>query len=120
MDYLAQKASVAQLNYSPQIQEAMKKLLSSLTPKNFSVKGLVAYGLTQGHAQKVDTYPLNQAQISLFTEELLKTHEEKERITAWDVYNVATEIYKPQKSDFPTLIPQNVAFADMITSFINK
>ena len=26
MDYLAQKASVAQLNYSPQIQEAMKKL----------------------------------------------------------------------------------------------
>lgn len=71
-------------------------------------------------SQKVDTYPLNQAQISLFTEELLKTHEEKERITAWDVYNVATEIYKPQKSDFPTLIPQNVAFADMITSFINK
>ena len=47
---------MAQLNYSPQIQEAMKKLLSSLTPKNFSVKGLVAYGLTQGHAQKVDTY----------------------------------------------------------------
>lgn len=71
-------------------------------------------------SQKVETYPLNQAQISLFTEELLKTHEEKERITAWDVYNVATEIYKPQKSDFPTLIPQNVAFADMITSFINK
>lgn len=71
-------------------------------------------------SQKVDTYPLNQAQISLFTEELLKTHEEKECITAWDVYNVATEIYKPQKSDFPTLIPQNVAFADMITSFINK
>lgn len=71
-------------------------------------------------SQKVDTYPLNQAQISLFTEELLKTHEEKERITAWDVYNVATEIYKPQKSDFPTLIPQNVAFSDMITSFINK
>ena len=56
MDYLAQKASVAQLNYSPQIQEVMKKLLSSLTPKNFSVKGLVAYGLSQGHAQKVDTY----------------------------------------------------------------
>lgn len=67
---------------------------------------------------KVDTYPLNQAQISLFTEDLLKIHEEKSKITAWDVYNVATELYKPQKADFPTLIPQNVAFADMITDFV--
>ncbi len=69
-------------------------------------------------SQKVDTYPLNQSQISVFTEDLLKIHEDKAQITAWDVYNVATEIYKPQKSDFPTLIPQNVAFADMITNFI--
>lgn len=67
---------------------------------------------------KVDTYPLNQAQISVFTEDLLKLHEEKAQITAWDVYNVATELYKPQKADFPTLIPQNVAFADMITNFV--
>lgn len=67
---------------------------------------------------KVDTYPLNQAQISVFTEDLLKLHEEKAQITAWDVYNVATELYKPQKADFPTLIPQNVAFADMITDFV--
>lgn len=71
-------------------------------------------------SQKVDTYPLNQSQISVFTEDLLKIHEEKELITAWDVYNVATEIYKPQKSDFPTLIPQNLAFADLILNFINQ
>lgn len=71
-------------------------------------------------SSKVDTYPLNQAQISVFTEDLLKTFEDKEQITAWDVYNIATEIYKPQKSDFPTLIPQNVAFADLITNFINQ
>lgn len=71
-------------------------------------------------SQKVDTYPLNQSQISVFTEDLLKIHEEKEQVTAWDVYNIATEIYKPQKSDFPTLIPQNVAFADLIINFINQ
>lgn len=71
-------------------------------------------------SQKVETYPLNQSQISVFTEDLLKIHEEKELITAWDVYNVATEIYKPQKSDFPTLIPQNLAFADLILNFINQ
>lgn len=70
-------------------------------------------------SEQVDTYPLNQAQISTFTEELLKVKQHKVNLTAWDVYNVATEIYKPTKSDFPTLIPQNVAFADMIDSFLN-
>lgn len=70
-------------------------------------------------SSQVDTYPLNQAQISTFTEELLKAKQNKVSLTAWDVYNVATEIYKPTKSDFPTLIPQNVAFADMIDSFLN-
>lgn len=70
-------------------------------------------------SSQVDTYPLNQAQISTFTEELLKAKQNKVSLTAWDVYNVATEIYKPMKSDFPTLIPQNVAFADMIDSFLN-
>lgn len=70
-------------------------------------------------SEQVDTYPLNQAQISTFTEELLKVKQHKVNLTAWDVYNVATEIYKPTKSDFPTLIPQNIAFADMIDSFLN-
>ena len=41
-------------------------------------------------ASQVDTYPLNQGQISVFTEELLKLSLEQPRITAWDVYNVAT------------------------------
>ena len=53
----------------------------------------------------MDTYPLNQGQISVFTEELLKLSLEQPRITAWDVYNVATEIYKPGKTDFPAMIP---------------
>ena len=39
-------------------------------------------------ASQVDTYPLNQGQISVFTEELLKLLLEQPRITAWDVYNV--------------------------------
>lgn len=56
MDYLSQKPSVVQLTYSPQIQTVVEELLASLTPQNFSVKGLVPYGLTQGHAQKVDKY----------------------------------------------------------------
>ena len=39
------------------------------------------------------------------------------RITAWDVYNVATEIYKPGKTDFPAMIPQNGAMADFLLSY---
>ena len=42
----------------------------------------------------VETYPLNQSQISIFTEEVLKLAMSKGQITAWDLYNVATEIYK--------------------------
>ncbi len=68
-------------------------------------------------ASQVDTYPLNQGQISVFTEELLKLSLEQPRITAWDVYNVATEIYKPGKTDFPAMIPQNGAMADFLLSY---
>jgi len=69
-------------------------------------------------SSQMETYPLNQAQISIFTEDLLKLKQERANITAWDVYNVATDIYKPMKSDFPTLIPQNLAFADLIETFL--
>ena len=33
-------------------------------------------------------------------------------------YNVATEIYKPGKTDFPSLIPQNGAMAELLLSDI--
>ena len=32
-------------------------------------------------------------------------------------YNVATEIYKPGKTDFPAMIPQNGAMADFLLSY---
>ncbi|WP_018667013.1 hypothetical protein [Bacteroides gallinarum] len=67
-------------------------------------------------SSSVETYPLNQGQISIFTEEVLKLVAAKGRITAWDLYNVATEIYKPGKTDFPALIPQNGAMAELLLS----
>ena len=69
-------------------------------------------------SSRVETYPLNQGQISAFTEEVLKLSLTKEQITAWDLYNVATEIYKPGKTDFPSLIPQNGAMAELLLSDI--
>ena len=68
----------------------------------------------------VETYPLNQSQISIFTEEVLKLAMSKGQITAWDLYNVATEIYKPGKTDFPALIPQNGAMAELLLSHLSE
>lgn len=60
-------------------------------------------------------YPLNQAQISQFTESLLIKYHESRNITAWDMYNAATDLYKATTMDIPSLLPQNramVAFLD--------
>ena len=70
----------------------------------------------QRRSSKLETSLLNQGQLSMFTADLLKLAEEKTRITAWDVYNVATELYKPGKTDFPAMIPQNGAFAELLLS----
>ena len=64
----------------------------------------------------VETYPLNQSQISVFTEGVLKLAMSKGQITARELYNIATEIYKPRKTDFPALIPQNGAMAELLLS----
>lgn len=37
-------------------------------------------------------------------------------LTAWDIYNVATEIYKPGRTDIPAMIPQNGALAELMLS----
>lgn len=68
----------------------------------------------------VETYPLNQSQISIFTEEVLKLAMSKGQITAWDLYNIATAIYKPGKTDFPALIPQNGAMAELLLSRLSE
>lgn len=69
---------------------------------------------------KVDTYPLNSAQINRFTEDILKKMHETPNLTAWDVYNVATEYYKADEAEIPTLIPQNLAFTETLFQFLER
>lgn len=54
-------------------------------------------------------YPLNQAQMTKFTEQLLVKQKEAGRISAWDFYNCATELYKPQTAETTLILPQNMA-----------
>lgn len=60
------------------------------------------------------TYPLNQSQITLFTEDMLEAYHDKEFATAWDMYNSATNLYKANRMDIPALLPQNRAMVNFM------
>lgn len=60
------------------------------------------------------TYPLNQSQITLFTEDMLEAYHDKEFVTAWDMYNTATNLYKANRMDIPALLPQNRAMVNFM------
>lgn len=56
-----------------------------------------------------EVYPLNQTQINKFTENLLVLQKDNGHVSAWDLYNVATELYKPSSCEQNMILPQNVA-----------
>lgn len=60
------------------------------------------------------TYPLNQSQITLFTEDMLEAYHDKEFVTSWDMYNSATNLYKANRMDIPALLPQNRAMVNFM------
>lgn len=64
-------------------------------------------------------YPLNQAQISDFTEQMLVRYNDKRIITAWDVYDAATNLYKANTMDIPSLMPQNRAMVRFLDEQFN-
>lgn len=64
-------------------------------------------------------YPLNQAQITKFTESLLLKYHDSERISAWDLYNAATDLYKADSMDIPALMPQNRAMVQFLNEQFN-
>lgn len=60
------------------------------------------------------TYPLNQSQITVFTEDMLEAYRTKGEVTAWDMYNSATEMYKANRMDIPAILPQNRAMVSFM------
>lgn len=60
------------------------------------------------------TYPLNQSQITKYTEQLLLKYHENHNLTVWDLYNTATDLYKADAMDIPQLLPQNRAMVSML------
>lgn len=69
--------------------------------------------------KEAKTYPLNQAQISRFTEDMMVRYHNNQRITAWDLYNGATDLYKATSMDIPALLPQNRAMVTFLDEQFN-
>lgn len=69
--------------------------------------------------RETKTYPLNQAQISQFTEALMLRYHETHRVSAWDMYNAATDLYKATSMDIPSLLPQNRAMSAFLDEQFN-
>lgn len=65
------------------------------------------------------TYPLNQGQICQFTEGMMLRYHENQRISVWDVYNGATELYKANTMDIPAMLPQNKAMVSFLDEQFN-
>lgn len=59
-------------------------------------------------------YPLNQSQISKFTESLLVKQHHNGQITLWDLYNSATDLYKADAMEIPNLLTQNRAMVSFL------
>lgn len=64
-----------------------------------------------------DIYPLNQAQLVKFDTDLLCQQKDKGRITAWDFYNAATNIYKPETCEQNLIMPQNLSMIKFMREY---
>lgn len=60
------------------------------------------------------TIPLNQAQIGRLTEKMMLAYHDKGEVTAWDLYNAATDMYKSTQLDQPMILSQNLAMSNFI------
>lgn len=69
--------------------------------------------------RETKVYPLNQAQIFQYTEALMLKYHETHNITAWDLYNAATDLYKADAMDIPALLPQNRAMVSFLDEQFN-
>ena len=95
-------------------KEDVLKLIGTLT----SIR--VSYDNGIGEVrQQLTNYPLNQAQISIFTENYLRFEQENENVSLWDVYNLATHIYKPYQTEIPNILPQTAVLYQVLNDTYN-
>lgn len=106
------------------ILEQMKQINCTLNDTYQLIGLLTAMRVAKDSSNKklskcVSSSPLNQSQISIFTENCLLAYQEKQLLSLWDVYNIATELYKPGRTEIPNLIPQNLSLINTLKNYYN-
>ena len=81
-----------------------------------SIRVAVDSKLPEVHLNAV--YPLNDTQIHNMTEQLILRNALNKQVTAWDFYNIATDMYKAHLMDTTQLFPQNNAMMEFIGQYI--
>lgn len=64
------------------------------------------------------TIPLNQAQIGRLTEKMMLAYNERGKVSAWDLYNAATDMYKSTQLDQPMILSQNLAMNNFMETHL--
>lgn len=105
---LDERKRIAQMRQTEISYEQVLRLIGAMTAAR------VAADTRDRNIREATTYPLNQAQITRFTEMILGKR--GGGFTVWDMYNTATELYKANEMDIPALLPQNRAMVKMLES----
>lgn len=115
-------------NYKPLIEDErqkVEKLKKIIVPAEqlYMIIGMlttirVAKDTKRKEIRSTQPYPLNQAQISAFTEDMMMRNHLNGQVTLWDVYNSATELYKATGMDIPMILPQNQEMVKFIEQFM--
>ena len=97
-----------------------------LTPENVLVligdltATRVAHDTSHAEIRQQGTYPLNQSQISTFTESLLLAQRRNGLVTLGDVYNAATDLLKADRMEIPNVLPQHLAITEFLNGHFNE
>lgn len=105
---LEERHIIEQMKEYPVSGEEMTKIIGMLNMAR------VLHDTSHKSIRVNDVYPLNQGQISAFVENIVLKHHNSGNLSLWDIYNTATELYKPQLMEIPNIMSQNVAMVEFL------
>ena len=77
----------------------------------------VSHDTSKAEIRRSGTYPMGQSQINQFTESLMLTRHRNGKVTLWDVYNAATDLFKADKMEIPNILPQHAAMTEFLAEY---
>jgi hypothetical protein len=98
-------------------QETFTKVIGELTAIRVAFDSSIPN--VHAMAQGAQCYPMNSSQIQRFAESLMLTYARNGRMSVYDMYQSATQLYKAASMDMPNILPQNAAFVEYLNDSYN-